>query len=115
VRFERDAYQLDEGGVLPQREFVRSTRWYDEYKSPAVKCRLVVRHATAARFVTDEPSPIDVSAGWDAERRTLFFEDQIEIEVERLDLTLEVSDEIAGYLRTRIGHVLSWESQAPWK
>ena len=115
VRFERDAFQLDDRGLLPEREHVRSTRWYDEYKSPLVKCRLVVRGATAARFVADEPSPLFTGPEWDSERRMLVFEDVAEIDVERLDLTLEASDEIAGYLRIRIGHWLQWESEAPWE
>src|SRR4051794_33749440 len=97
---------VDHDGVtarpgLPVREHVRSTAWFEEYKSPVVTCRLLVREAVEVRFRTDEPEFVVLSFDWLSEERVLRFEKTLDIQVAALDITLEASDEVVRHLRRR--------------
>jgi hypothetical protein len=119
VRFEQAVDHVggeqDRAG-LPRRERVRSTAWFHEYKSPVVACRLVARSATGVRFESDEGEPV-FSVYYDEDRGVVSFdgEHRIEIAVDAVDVSLEMSDTVVGYRRTREGRGIRWESSGPWE
>jgi hypothetical protein len=102
---------------MPRRELVRSTRWYDEYKQPLLGCTLTIRQVKAVRPVRDRPriqigGPTLLDKARDG---VLEFDDvSIAIEVDAIDATLVVSDDVVGHRRLRIGHGIRWESWERW-
>ena len=101
---------------LPGRQLVRRTVWFDEYRSPLLPCKLVVGEVSAVRVSAHEPTTA-FEVDYDAERRVVRLGDvdPVEIEVDALNLTLEVSDEVVGYSRKREGRFLQWDSRGPWE
>jgi hypothetical protein len=127
VKYDREARRVvlpfeqtpDHDGVddrpgVPGRQLVRSTRWYDEYKRPLLACRLTVGAAAGIRFAERFDGHVDgfeyvpercvLDIGWG----------RVEVRVAAVDLTLDVTDEVVGHQRLRVGRGLRWESVASW-
>jgi len=102
---------------LPQKELVRQTWRVREYRVPILKGLLTIRH------VLDLEAP----EGWgdmsmllgldhDAARGQLVLHaglDPVRLTVERVDVTAEVTDERAFYVRRRVGRLTRVEGDEP--
>jgi hypothetical protein len=97
---------------------VRRTRWFQEFKRPVVACRLLIRKAVDLRAEADRAR--FMAFGMDCRARDDLVridatDGSVAVTVERLDVTVEASDEIVGYQRVRQWWLFrGGESVAPW-
>ena len=121
VPFAQEAFQweneLPPSGV-PQREFVRESRWYAEYRVPFLASYLVIRNAVS----------IDAPSGWgemgnlfgvrfDAETSEVVVESNETMGVGVTELAVEarITRDVARFIRRRVFKVLGAEHDTPWE
>lgn len=103
---------------VPQREFIRESTWYREYRVPLLAACLTVRNAVA----------VDASDHWggmgmlqwvefDSEAGQVVVDSDgaMRVTVTALEVEARITHEIARLRRLRVGKLLGWESDAPWE
>jgi hypothetical protein len=105
---------------LPAAQQTRRTWRFDEHRVPAVRCLLRIRHVRAwsAPLDLDEPGMLDWIE-WDEARSrvrilTVTGPEHV-IDVDRLEVEVEVTDQVDREYRVRSGRLLGVVSERPWK
>jgi hypothetical protein len=115
--FRQRVDQIMDVDGLPPPEPTRRTRRYAEYRMPAVRCVLRVRHVRAWSAPTGpiEPNMLQWLV-WDEEQSQLTIHTvpgrEHVVDVDRLEVEVEVTDQVHEHYRVRKG--LVGESQQPW-
>jgi hypothetical protein len=120
VEFDRDAGVavlpiVQEGwadGPPPEREFVRETWRYRESRVTFFRGQLTIRRVVELREPEDWDAPMLYRVTFHPASQELHVHssEPLRVEVEALDVTLEISSEVGGHVRRRIGKLSRIES-----
>ncbi len=116
IPFQQIVTTVERCGQEPRRTVARSTDGRLRSDEPTVDCRVVVRHVTAVSIAMedrDAPRMFCCCEHDSAERRFIFgavIGPELYVEVERLDLTVEITDQLAHYGRNSF----LWPGAANW-
>ena len=112
LAFEQEP--LDPALDLPPPEFVSQSWWATEYRMPYLRCCLRVNGVTAyvKGWEDLELSGLLLGVGWKADESTLVVHSDCPIRVptSRLDVELEITDEIVSVRKRRVGRLISFDS-----
>jgi hypothetical protein len=105
---------------LPAARRTRRTWRFEEHRVPAVRCVLRVRQVRAwsAPLDLDEPGMLNWIE-WDEERSrvrilTVTGPEHV-IDVDRLEIEVEITDQVDRQLSVRTGHLFGVETERRWK
>ena len=104
---------------LPAVRETRRTWRFEEHRVPAVRCVLRIRQVRAwsARRGLNEPGMLD-GIDWDEARsrvtiHTVTGPEHV-VDVDRLEVEVEITDQVDRQFRVRSGRLSGIESQQPW-
>jgi hypothetical protein len=132
--FDRDEVRYDPGrallvipfrqegwpsGPAPERELVRESWRIREYRVALYRGELRIRQVISQPEHGDgwgDPGQLN-RLEFDSARSELCVEagDILRVPVTRLDVEVEITPDIAGYLRRRVGKLTGTESDRPWR
>jgi hypothetical protein len=120
LKFSQRVDQIVGAEGLPAAEPTRRTWRFEEHRVPAVRCVLRVRQVRtwSAPLDLDELGMLD-GIEWDDERsrvtvRAVTGPEHV-IEVDRLEVGVEVTDQVEREYRVRTGRLLGVETARRWK
>jgi hypothetical protein len=119
IPFRQLTTTVEECGQTELRRVARAADGRVRSDRPVVHCRIMVRHATSVAIAMEERDAPRVFSGCvhdEAARHLTFWAvigPELHLDVERLDLTIEVTDQLAHYERHDVFMpAVSWDAEA---
>jgi hypothetical protein len=118
--FSQRVDQIIDVDGLPATEQTRRTWRFEERRVPAVRCVLRIRQVRAwsARRGLNEPGMLNWIE-WDEDHSRLTIHTvsgpEHQIDVDRLDVEVQVTDRVDHHYRIRVGRLTGLESERRWE